>query len=80
MLDLLKALVDWVVNGIKSIIDLLPDTPFCLTLPSFIADYMGNVNYFVPVGMMVNTLIAWTACIAVFYACMIFMRWLKAID
>lgn len=80
MLDILSSIVDWVVDGIASIIDLLPDSPFQLTLPSYIADYMGYVNYFVPVGLMVDTLLLWTTCILAFYACMVFMRWLKAID
>lgn len=78
--DILSAISDWVVNGIASIIDLLPDSPFQLMLPSYIADYMGYVNYFVPVGWMVDTLLLWTTCIIVYYSCMIFMRWLKAID
>lgn len=81
MLDILSALVDWVVSGISAVIDLLPDSPFSgVLLSGTIGDYMGQVNYFVPIGMMVNTLAAWTGCIIFWYAASLFMRWLKAIE
>lgn len=81
MLDILSALVDWVVSGISAVIDLLPDSPFAgVLLSGTIGDYMGQVNYFVPIGMMVNTLTAWTGCIIFWYAASLFMRWLKAIE
>lgn len=79
--NVLKSLVTWVVDGIKSIIDLLPDSPFRIDwVPDSVQQMLGYVNYFVPVGKMVKTMLAWTICVGVFYAAMIFMRWLKAIE
>ena len=79
-MDIVKSISTWIVDGIKSIIDLLPDSPFQLNIPSNIQELLGYVNYFIPINLMVKTLIAWTACVVVFYASMVFMRWLKAID
>lgn len=77
---MLQDIVKWVVDGIKSVIDLLPDSPFRFTVPDSVVSLLGHVNYFVPVGLMLKTMLAWTVCVGVWYAAMVFMRWLKAIE
>lgn len=79
-MDILKTVSSWLVGGLKSVIDLLPDNPFKLSVPPQIETILGYVNYFIPIRLMLITLAAWTACIVVWYAASVFMRWLKAIE
>lgn len=80
-MDIIGKLVDWVVDNIKGIIDLLPDSPFRVEyVPAIVEQMMGYVNYFIPIGLMLKTMLAWTVCVGVWYAAMILMRWLKAIE
>lgn len=80
MMDFIKSLIDWVVNGIKAVVDLLPDSPFQITVPDSVQQMMGYVNYFIPIKLMLQTMLAWTICVGVWYAATILMRWVKAIE
>lgn len=76
---------DWLVdflNYIQSIIMLLlPDSPFKgLTVPSYIQEILGYVNWIVPFYMIGNTLLAWIVAIGVYYAYQTILRWVKTIQ
>lgn len=72
-LDFLKSIIAWVI-------DLLPDSPFQFDVPPFIQELLGYINYFIPIGFMVKILLAWTACIAVWYVVQVAARWAKVIE
>lgn len=44
-----------------------------------IAKYMKYVNWFVPIGTMLQILTFWGAAIGVFYAIMAILRWVKIV-
>lgn len=79
-MDILKSISGWIVDGVKSVVDLLPDSPFTFDVPASVQQMLGYVNYFIPIRQMLITLGAWTACVIVWYAASVFMRWLKAIE
>lgn len=77
---ILNQIITWIEDGIKSIINLLPDSPFQFSVPPEVANLLGYVNYFIPLGLIVKTLLVWTTAIGVWYAASVFMRWIKAIE
>ena len=83
-MDIFNSIVAWVgdkLNWIMSFICIvLPDSPFSLLDKSPISEYLGYINYFIPIEFMIDTLTAWTGCILVYYGYQMIMRWAKAIE
>lgn len=83
-MEIFSSIVDWIgdkLNYIMSFICLvLPDSPFELLDNSPIGEYLGYINYFVPLEFMVDVLSAWTGCILIYYGYQMIMRWAKAIE
>lgn len=67
-----------------AILALLPDSPFkildSLDPTGQIAEWLGMVNWFVPIYTFVGILEGWLACIAVYYVYQVVLRWLHAIE
>lgn len=38
------------------------------------------INYFIDIKFIVDTLVAWVACIGVYYGYQVILRWIKAIN
>lgn len=77
-------MLDWFLQLIQkfgqTILNALPLSPF----DSFIQgigniDYLGYLNWFIPVGTFIKILLAWVTAIGVFYIYSIIMRWVKMI-
>lgn len=81
-MDTFNSILDWVGDKINVILSmvalLLPDSPFQLLNKTPIGQYLGYINYFVPIDFMVDTLAAWTAAILIYYGLQIILRWIKA--
>lgn len=41
--------------------------------------YLGYINWFIPMGSIINITAAWTTSISLYYLYSIAMRWIKAI-
>lgn len=76
--------MDILTGGINAILSLLPDSPFVmldnLDPTGQVAEWLGMVNWFVPIYSFVGILEGWLACIAIYYVYQIVLRWLKAIE
>lgn len=81
-MDVFNQVVSFVGDKINLILSFvcifLPDSPFSLLDSSPVGEYLGYINYFVPIDFMVDTLSAWTAAILVYYCVQILLRWIKA--
>lgn len=66
-----KSLLDY-------ILDLLPDSPF-LGIVSTIQNlpYLGYLNWFFPVGDILQILVVWLGAVGTFYVLMFILRWVK---
>ena len=62
------------------IIDLLPDSPFLIIDNSPIADYMGWLNWLIPMEQIIAILQLWVSAIAIYYVWVVILRWIKAVD
>lgn len=80
----MESLMEWVLNLINNfgrvVVQLLPTSPFRDFIDSWQApDYLGWLNWFVPVSQIITILVAWLGAIALFYLYSIIMRWVKMI-
>lgn len=75
-----SAIIDFLQSVISWVVDLLPNSPFQIEVPAYVQTILGYINYFIPIGFMVKTLLAWTGCIAVWYVIQVAARWAKAIE
>lgn len=65
---------------LKSIIDLLPDSPFQMLDNSPISKYLVYINYFVDFAFIVDTLTLWLIAVAGYYTYSVILRMIKTID
>ena len=80
MLDSLK---EFFVGGFAKVLSFFPDSPFSMLSDysnSEFAEWLGYLNWFVPVNTFVAIIELWLACIAVYYVWQVVLRWLKAIE
>ena len=73
-------LIKYLGVALTAISYLLPDSPFTLLENSAIAEYLGYINYFLPLDFCIATLELWVAAIAVWYIYQVVMRWAKVVD
>jgi branched-subunit amino acid transport protein AzlD len=80
LVTLVNKLMSALTVALAAAIALLPNTPFEVLNNSVISDYMGYINWVIPIGSMINILTAWCVAIALYYVVQIAMRWAKAIE
>jgi len=78
--DLVQKCIDGLGDTLESIIELLPDSPFNLINNSAVSEYMGFLNWIVPMSEIVAILQVWTVAVATYYVVVVVLRWIKAID
>lgn len=72
-----------VVSFFSNILNLLPNSPFLVLRTmqnSDFAQILSFVNWFIPVGTLIDILNGWLACVLVYYAYQIVLRWIKAVQ
>jgi hypothetical protein len=81
----------WIVKGINSLIKglgviltfifgILPNSPFTYLENSPIAQFLGIINYFVPISYFISVGEIWLTAIAIYYIYQTVLRWIKAIS
>jgi hypothetical protein len=76
---MLESMMSGIKGTIQWVIERLPDSPFQALDVSPISEYLGMLNWIVPVEQMIYTLGLWVTCIAIFYIYSVVMKWVKAI-
>ena len=71
---------DTLYELLKSIIDLLPDSPFQMLDNSPISKYLVYINYFVDFQFIIDTLSLWLVAVAGYYTYSAILRMLNTID
>ncbi len=63
------------------IIDALPRSPFVyLTANPTVKEYLGYINWFIPIYSMIGLLEGWLTCIFIFYGVQAILRWANIIE
>ena len=73
-------LISAVGNALSFILSVLPKSPFHFISNSSVKNWLGYLNWIVPVPYIVTFLETWLVAIALFYAYSVFARWVKMIQ
>lgn len=79
----MDALGQWVYDLAETAMSLLPDSPFQFLQDmsnSPVMEWLGILNWFIPISTFLAILSAWCSSILVYYVIQIAMRWAKAIE
>lgn len=78
------SLTDALVSLALQVINLFPASPLQPLIAqlanSGLSDWLGYVNWFIPVGTMLGILSAWLTCIAAYYVYQIILRWIRVVE
>lgn len=83
-MDILSNFLTWIGNKLNylaaALCSILPNSPFqFVALGAEYRTWLAWVNYFVPFGTIVAIGETWLTCIAIYYACMVGLRWAKTL-
>ena len=82
-MDVFTSSFSWIGNILtniaKWVVNLLPNSPFALLDFGPVKEYLGYINYFVPVDFILTVTETWLSAIVVFYAYQAYLRWIKAL-
>lgn len=78
------SLTSGLVTLALNIINVFPASPIQPLIASLrssaVADLLGFVNWFVPIGTMLGILTGWLACVAAYYVYQILLRWIRVVE
>ena len=79
----MDSLGQWAYDLAESALSILPDSPFIFLRDmsnSPVAQWLGQLNWFIPINTFVAILQLWCTAILVYYVIQIALRWAKAIE
>lgn len=78
------SLTSGLVTLALNIINVFPASPIQPLIASLrssaVAELLGFVNWFVPIGTMLGILSGWLACVAAYYVYQILLRWIRVVE
>ena len=78
--NIMEFIYKWAANMAQSIMSLLPTSPFRQFIENWDApQYLGWLNWFMPVSEILTIITLWLTAIGLFYLYSIIMRWVKMI-
>lgn len=82
MQTFIQGLIDFFVTTINAIFSIFPNSPFDFITSglSGYADYIAQINYFLPIYEMIAIGQAWLLCVVIWYGYVIVLRWIKAVE
>ena len=79
IITIINTLIAKVGAVITLLFALLPDSPFIYVM-NLESDWIGYINYFLPMAPMVAHIELFLVAVAIYYVIRIALRWAKAID
>lgn len=79
----MDSLGQWAYDLAEGALSLLPSSPFAFLADlsnSAIYQWLGILNWFVPIAIFVAILESWCTAILIYYVIQIALRWAKAIE
>lgn len=80
VINLINVLINIVGSALGVIFSILPNSPFSSISLNPIANFLGYMNYFIPVVEIVSILTLWGSAIGIYYIYQIALRWLKVVE
>lgn len=82
--DWLVTFINWVIQALASIaklaVQILPKSPFTYIDNSPIAEYIGYLNWIIPIEQMITLTGTWLFAITLYYSVSALLRWVKVIE
>lgn len=78
-MGIFSSILNMIAQALKWVVALLPDSPFLAVDNTPISQFLGYINWFVPVGAIISTLEAWLVAVALYFIYSAILRWVKAI-
>lgn len=79
--NLLNSILNFFQELAQNLLKILPTSPFDSFINSLNGiPYMEYINFFLPLDIIIPILTAWGTAIGLYYAYMIILRWVKAIE
>ena len=69
--------VNYVVDNLSLILPMSPFRPYINQLQDL--PWIGVVNYFVPIGTMLDIMFAWVTAMGLYYVYALILRWVKIV-
>jgi hypothetical protein len=83
-MEYLQTFFSWIWSAFKNVIivviGVLPDSPFRLITNSEIGEYIGYLNWIIPIQQITAILQLWLVAIGIFYIYQAILRWVKAVN
>lgn len=80
-MELLEKLGQTASGLLENLLDLMPKSPIVyLTSNPTVREYLGYINWFIPIYSILTLLEGWLIAIVVYYVVQIVLRWIKAIE
>lgn len=85
----IKNFLSGIVDGINDIFNeifqivimLLPTSPFkSITINPIFVDFLGYMNYYVPMKSLLVIMAEWLGCIVIYYTYQLILRQIKAVS
>lgn len=80
---MLEGLTSALIGFAVSVIELFPTSPFVFLDElgqSEFYEWLQFMNWFIPINTFVGILEGWLACVGIYYAYQIVLRWIKVIE
>lgn len=84
MINFLVSFLNLLIKALGAVLSfifgILPSSPFQAISNSPISEFLGTMNFFIPVSEMLSIGQTWLVCVGGFYLYQIVLRWVKAIE
>lgn len=80
-IDLLSMIGGFLNKAFALVLQFLPDSPLvALEKSPVITEYLGYLNFILPISPIIATMQAWVTCIGIYYIWQLVLRAIKAIE
>jgi hypothetical protein len=80
IIDFFNYLIAGLGWALTALVDLLPSSPIKAIDNSVVQQYLGMVNWIIPISDMEAEMLAFCAAVLIYYGIQIVMRWGKMIE
>lgn len=80
VITLINGLIKLLAKVVEALFFFLPDSPFKEVSTSPIIEFIGYMNYLLPITEIIAIMTLWTTAIGIYYLIQIALRWIKVID
>lgn len=80
MLSWLETSFNDIINAILLILPNSPIQTFITTYDVELNQYLGYINWFIPIGTILDITLAWIGAITIFYLYQTILRWVRVVE